>query len=156
MSRKAVERNIAFDDIKKKYYVTLDYGKDEFNNRVKKTKTFDKLIDARKCLTTFEANKFKNNLVLPRKDTNESYAKYWLNDVKAISCKQTTLYAYANIINNHIIPILGKIELQKLTVQHLNKYFAKLKRDKGLDNNTLKKHQDLIKSMLQMAVAEEK
>lgn len=154
MARKVVERNIAYDDVKLKYYVTLDYGKNEYNKRIKKTKTFEKIADARKCLRNFEVEKDNQNIILPKKETVESYFRYWLNDIKSVSCKPATLYGYSNIIDNHIIPFIGKVELQKLTAKHINGYCAHLKKDKKLDNNTIKKHQDLLKSMLKTATNE--
>ena len=42
MARKKIERNISYDDIRKKYYVNLEYGTDpETGKQVKKTRTFD-------------------------------------------------------------------------------------------------------------------
>ena len=56
MSRKTIERNIAYDDIRKKYYVNLDFGIDPDTGRqVKKSRTFDKLTQARAALRKHEA-----------------------------------------------------------------------------------------------------
>lgn len=155
MARKAVERNIAYDDQKKKYYVNLDYGKDENGIRNKKTETFATLPEARKRLKLFEADKIKGNIVHPKKDTIEQYTEYWL-EMKSLTRKPTTIYGYKNIIMNHINPYLGKIELQKLTIKDLTKYFIHLKDEKKLDPNTIRKHQDLLKAILNTAVDEEK
>lgn len=35
MARKCVERNIAYDDVRRTYYVTMDYGKDSEGKRQK-------------------------------------------------------------------------------------------------------------------------
>ena len=40
MARKTVEANIAYDDIKQRYYVTLHYGMDTMGNRMKRTRCF--------------------------------------------------------------------------------------------------------------------
>ena len=154
MARKNIERNIAYDDIREKYYVTLDHGRNECNKRIKQTQTFYTLKEARKCLREFEYEKDRGNIVAPARETVESYVKYWIDDVKGISCRPTTLYGYRNIANKHMIPYLGQVEIQKLTAQHINKYSAHLKRDKHLDNNSIKKHQDMLKSMLRTAAAE--
>ena len=37
MARKSVASNIAYDDVKRLYYVTLHYGVDARGNRLKKT-----------------------------------------------------------------------------------------------------------------------
>ena len=46
MSRKTVAPNIAFDDRKNRYYLTLHYGMDRKGNRVKKTRCFPTLEQA--------------------------------------------------------------------------------------------------------------
>lgn len=155
MARKAVERNIAYDDQKKKYYVNLDYGKDENGKRNKKTETFATLPEARKRLKLFEADKIKGNIVHPKKNTIEQYTQYWL-EMKSLTRKPTTIYGYKNIIINHINSYLGKIELQKLTMKDLTKYFIHVRDEKKLDPNTIRKYQDLLKAILNTAVDEER
>ena len=46
MARKSVASNIAYDDAKRLYYVTLHYGIDAHGNRLKKTKCFPTLEQA--------------------------------------------------------------------------------------------------------------
>lgn len=155
MARKAIERNISYDDVKKLYYVTMDYGKDSTGKRVKTTKTFEKKKDAQTALKNFEADKIKQNLVFPSVLTVENWLTYWLDDIKAIKCEETTLYGYRNIINKHLIPKLGNYKLQELNPTILNKYF-KGKLDEKLSQNTIRKHYDLLKDTLKTAVDEEK
>jgi len=155
MARKAIEKNIAYDDIKKLYYVTMDYGKDSTGKRIKTTKTFEKKKDAQTALKNFDADKIKQNLVFPSVLTVENWLTYWIDDIKAIKCEETTLYGYRNIINNHLVPKLGNYKLQELNPTILNKYF-KGKLDAGLKNNTIRKHYDLLKDTLKTAVDEEK
>lgn len=40
MSRKRIEKNLAYDDGKRLFYVYFDYGRDAFGRRMRKTKTF--------------------------------------------------------------------------------------------------------------------
>lgn len=45
MARKKVERNISYDDVRKKYYVNLDFGIDpETGKQIKKSKTSTKVM----------------------------------------------------------------------------------------------------------------
>lgn len=155
MARKTVEKNIAYDDKKKLYYVTLNYGMNENNKRIKETKTFKQLVDARKCLKLFEAEKIKGTVVMRRRDSLEEYIKYWIKR-GSINWKKTTLYGYKNILFNHMIPYLGQIELQKLNARNVNDYVMYLKEEKHLSNNTIRKHQDLLKDILGDALKEEK
>ena len=51
MSRRRVERNIAYDDVRKRYYVTLEYGKDPENGKqIRQIRTFSKITEARAAL----------------------------------------------------------------------------------------------------------
>ena len=155
MARVAVEKNIAFDDEKKLFYVTMDYGKDSTGKRVKTTKTFEKKKDAQTALKKFEADKTKETLVFPSVLTLENWLSYWLNDIKSLKCEETTLYGYRNIINNHIVPALGKYKLQGISPAILNRYFSN-KKEAGLKNNTIRKHYDLLKDAMKHAANEEK
>jgi integrase len=155
MARITVEKNIAFDDEKKLFYVTMDYGKDSTGKRVKTTKTFEKKKDARTALKKFEADKTKGTLVFPSSLTFKDWLDYWINDIKSIKCEETTLYGYRNIINNHLNDKLGSYKLQELNPTVINKYF-KGKKEEGLSNNTIRKHYDLLKDALKRAVNEEK
>jgi len=154
MARKKVERNISFDNEKNLYYVTFNYGKDEFGKRIKPTKTFTKLRDAKKELKEFEANKTKGNIVSPSSIKFKDYATYWLNDIKSLKCEETTLYGYRNIIYNHLIPLLGNYKLQDVKPTTINKYFKK-KNENELSKSTIRKHYDLLKDILKNAVNED-
>ena len=155
MARKAVEKNISYDDERKIYYVNFDYGKDEHGKRIKKTETFKDIKEARKALNSFKADKDKNNLVIPTSLTLKSWLEYWLNDIKGIRCEETTLYGYRNIINSHVIPTIGDIKLQAVTPSVINSYIRQMK-DKGLSDNTIRKHYVLLKEALKHAVNEDK
>ena len=76
MARKTVEKNIAYDDVRKKFYVTRDYGKDEKGNRVKKTATANSKSEAKKILGEFNADKIKGTLVLPKSETLEETTSF--------------------------------------------------------------------------------
>ena len=55
MARKAVERNIAYDDQRKLYYVSMELGRDESGKRLKRYRTFHTLAAARNGLRDFHA-----------------------------------------------------------------------------------------------------
>ena len=50
----------------------------------------------------------------------------WLNNYVKISAKHRTIERYSEIINNHLIPSVGKMELQELTPIILQKYISEL------------------------------
>ncbi|MDL2248745.1 tyrosine-type recombinase/integrase [Tyzzerella sp. OttesenSCG-928-J15] len=155
MARKVVVKNIWYDDVRKTHYVSFEYGKDENGKRVKTTKTYKSLREAKKALSDFEADKIKNNIVIPTKLTLKDWLEYWLNDIKGIRCGETTLYGYKNIINKHINPTIGNVQLQAVTPSVINSYIRQMK-TKGLTDNTIRKHYALLKDALKHAVNEDK
>lgn len=153
MARKKVERNISYDDVRQKYYVNLDFGIDpETGKQVKKTQTFEKITQARAALRKHEAARDAGQTVLPKELTVEQWLNTWMNDVIKLSRAETTAYSYQKMIDNHIVPALGKVELQKLTPTMLQKYYADKIRAGTISSNTVRKHHDLMNTAFQMAV----
>jgi integrase len=152
MARVAVEKNISYDDEKNTYYVNFDYGKNSEGKRIKRSKTFAKKTDAKKALKEFEANKTKEQLVMPQETTLKDWLEYWMEDIIKPNRELGTIYSYNQIIVNHINPSLGAIALQKLTPQHIQKYYTMLLKEKNLHSNTVRKHHDLLKMALNVAV----
>lgn len=68
---------------------------------------------------------------------------------------ETTAYGYQKIIDNHIIPELGRIRLQKLSALDIQRYYAKMMQEVGLGANTVRRHHDLLSSALRMAVKQD-
>ena len=66
MSRKRIENNIAYDEGKRKYYVTFHYGIAGNGKRVKKTKTYDTHVAAAEALRIFEMKNGAAKLRFPR------------------------------------------------------------------------------------------
>lgn len=153
MARKKVERNISYDDVRKKYYVNLDFGIDpETGKQIKKSKTFEKLTQARSALRKHEAARDAGQTILPKEITVTQWLNTWMNDVIKVSRAATTVYAYQQMIDNHITPAIGSVPLQKLTPTMLQQYYAVKIREGKISSNTVRKHHDLLNTALRMAV----
>ena len=155
MPRKKVERNISFDDVRKLYYVNMDYGLDEDGKRVRVYQTFPNLALARKALRSFQAERDRYRQVRPRSMTLDQWLEYWMEEVIKPNRAETTVYGYRKIIDNHLSAALGSIPIQKLTPQHLQQYYTMLMRDKGLTANTVRRHHDLLSCALHVAVRQD-
>lgn len=153
MARRRVERNISYDDARKKYYVNFDFGLDpETGKQVKKMRTFDKITEARAALRKHEAARDVGQVVMPKEITVAEWLKSWMADVIQLTRQKTTVYAYQKMIDNHIAPALGNIPLQKLTPAQLQRYYADKIREGKISTNTVRKHHDLMNSAFKMAV----
>ena len=155
MSRKVIERNIAYDDEKKLYYVNMDYGRNWQGKRVKTAKTFKTKKEAVTALKVFEADKAKRTLTTPAGETMESFGQYWLTFEKA-DVRQTTKYTYSVTLNNHIIPYFKEKPLQKIGKEDIYKYFVYLRESKNFSANTIRKHYDMLCGIFSAAVQTEK
>ena len=154
MSRKTVAPNIAFDDQKNRYYVTLHYGVDRKGNRIKKTRCFPTLDQAILVRDNFLTAKTIRGSILPSGVTVGKWLDYWLNDVIKPARAVTTVYGYQKIIDNHIKPILGGILLQALTAVQVQQYLNR-KQQEGLSPNTIRKHYILLNSAVGLAVKQD-
>jgi integrase len=161
MARKKTDiKNVSYDDIKKLYYVTLYYGTTADNKPIKKTTTCKTKLEAKKLLTQFESDKIRDEVVLPRNDTLESWLTYWLETIVKPNNESTTYHGYKAIVK-HINPEIGHITLQKLSPKDIQGYFnTKLTvlpegQKKLLSSNTVKKHYTLLKTALGVAKQQE-
>lgn len=155
MSRTRVERNISYDEEKKKYYVNLDFGRDAHGHQIKKTRTFARLTDARKALRLHEVQRDFGALTKPNDTTVAEWLNYWMDAVVRPNRAATTVHGYSQMIVNHIIPQLGAIPLQSLSPQRIQQYYAYLCHDCGLSPNTARKHHDLLRNALRIAVMQD-
>lgn len=154
MSRKTVVPNIAFDNQKNLYYVTLHYGTDRDGNRIKKTRCFPTLEQAILVRDNFKATRNIRENILPSGITLSRWLDYWLNEVIRPNRAVTTVYGYQKIIDNHIRPVLGKILLQNLTAMQVQQYMNR-KLEEGLSPNTIRKHHVLLSSAIGVAVKQD-
>lgn len=153
MARRKVERNISYDEERKKYYVNFDFGLDpETGKQVKRSKTYDKLTEARAALRKHEAARDAGQIVLPKEITVAGWLKDWMGNVIKISRQTTTVYSYQKMIDNHIVPALGDIPIQKLTPAQLQRYYADKIREGKISANTVRKHHDLMNAAFKVAV----
>lgn len=155
MARKAIERNISYDDSRKLYYVHLDSGKDDKGNRKRTYRTYPTLQQARKALLAFQAERAIFSEVKPRTTTLADWLDYWMDEIIKPNRADTTVYGYTNIIERHLIPALGEIPIQQLTPTHIQQYYTMLLREKGLSPNTIRRHHDLLSASLRMAVRQD-
>ena len=160
MARKAVERNIAYDDQRKLYYVSMELGRDENGKRIKQYRTFPTLAAARNGLRDFHAGLERERelerKLAPAQELNLSHwLEYWMDSIVRPNRAETTVYAYQKIIDNHIDPALGTVPLKRLTPKMVQKYYTETQRANGLSSNTMRRHHDLLSSALRSAVRQD-
>jgi integrase len=88
------------------------------------------------------------------KSSSQTVAQFmadWLENVHRRRLRPRTYERYSEVINLHIIPALGHYQLQKLTAQHVQAFYAK-KEDEGLASTTIHYYHSVLHNALNMAV----
>lgn len=138
-----------------KYRVCFEYGFDEYGKRIRKHKTFTSRKEADLALSRHNVTMEDGTAVAPRVMTLKEWLEYWLNNMYAQRSAETSVYAYRNMIDRHIVPALGNLKLQRLKPMHVQKYYSTLMDEKELSPNTVIKHHDLLNTALKAAVKQE-
>lgn len=150
MARRTVEQHISYDDEKQLYYACRYSGKDEKGKTIKSYKSFKTLKEARFCLYDHQKQIDNGAVKKQTQITVKDWLEYWIDNIVKPTRQETTVYAYRNIINNHLVPELGSIQLKNLRPMRIQNYFTK-KQDE-LSTNTLRKHYDLLNTAYRYAI----
>lgn len=78
------------------------------------------------------------------------YLSLWLQTYAEVNLAPRTIEGYESIIRYHITPALGHLRLEKLTVSHLQVYYANMLN--AVSAQTVKHHHTLIHKALETAV----
>lgn len=107
--------------------------------------------EAHKALQQMLRDQEQGILATGPQQTMKHFMEYWLEEVHRPSIRSSSYANYRSILDKHIIPALGHIQVQKLTVQHLQKFYAsKLK--EGLSPKTVKVYHAVLHNALSHAV----
>jgi integrase len=90
--------------------------------------------EARAALRKALHEKEQGTLATGPQQTLKVYLEQWLEQVQRPTLRISTYYSYRTIIQKHLLPCLGHMQLQRLTPQHVQAFYAgKLK--EGLSAN---------------------
>lgn len=90
-------------------------------------------------------------LVVGSQQTVKQYLEHWLEEVHRSTIRVGSYVGYRRILDNHLIPVLGHIQMQKLTPQDVQSlYTQKLK--EGLSSRTLRTTHAILHKALDDAV----
>jgi integrase len=93
------------------------------------------------------AERQKGLLHDPNRQTVGEFLERWLRDTAAPTLVAKTLETYAHIVRRYIVPALGRLELAKLSPQHLQQLYRE-KREAGLTRTV-----EMIHAVLHVALA---
>jgi integrase len=105
------------------YRVRVEYGPDPLTGRRKqRSKTFLVRREAEAYLTRWQAEIERGIAVEPSAVTVGEQFRYWLDTYARTSVGPQTYSEYERMVRSHILPTLGAVPLQKLTVAHLEAF----------------------------------
>jgi integrase len=114
--------------------------------------------EAEKALRKIQTSIDENTYVDADKVTVEQYLARWLEDYATANLEQSTVDGYTIIVKMHLVPVLGKLLLSKLTPMDVQSYYSKALRKGrpggrgGLSPRTVLSHHKLLHKALKMAV----
>lgn len=138
---KLVEKNIwkSLED-SHKYKVILYYGRDSKGRMKKSSKVvYGTLSDARNILKLSDSDRIKGVSNIPTSVTMEQLIADWNTNVGDPNTALTTQTSNKNI-QKHIITFMGDKKLKNVNASLIEEYYVYLREEKGLSNNTVKKH----------------
>lgn len=114
------------------------------------TSGFDTAAKAAKARRDAMTDKDRGKHVAKSERTVADYFTEWLDG--QINLKPTTLHGYRVQVRTHVIPAIGNVKLQNLTLPMLNKLYVDLYERKGLSPRTVELCNAVIRKALNDAV----
>jgi integrase len=142
-----------------KWRASITIGKDPITGKQKKQTFYgnsEREVREKKLRALSQIQ--NGDYVEPSRLTLEQWLNIWLWDYKKMKIQSTTFESYEYIIRTHIIPLLGKKQLNKLKAEELQKlYNNKLKSGRldgqgGLSNRSVKYIHIIMRQALSQAI----
>src|SRR5260370_24622551 len=93
----------------------------------------------------------QGTLTTGAKQTVKAYLEHWMEDVHKPNIRLSSYRKYGVLLNKHILPAIGHLQLQKLTAQQVQAFYAcKLK--EGLSVSMVRGMHALLHKALDQAV----
>jgi integrase len=136
----------------KSWYFVLTHGKKEDGKpRQIKKRGFKTKQEALQALNEIEHSLKTGSYIKPTKLLFGEYLiDQWLED-KQTKVKRQTLNTYRMLVEKHIVPSLGNIELSQLTPMAIQKLYNRLTKENVLSDETIQKLHTLINDSLKKA-----
>lgn len=145
-------RTVKKDDNTKTWYFVLTHGKKEdgkpkqFKKRGFKTKQ-----EAQKAMLDLEQSLTMGTYIQPNKILYKEYLLDRFLEDKMTKVKKQTLNTYRWIVEKHIVPTIGDVELTKLDPMIIQGLYNKLTKEKVLSDENIQKVHTLINDSLKKA-----
>lgn len=137
--------------IGKSYRITVELGRDTTGKRQRKYITIKDKKMATNILAHYNSQEKFGGFVTPNKKKFKETLEHWLYNHALFNVEFSTFVSYYEPMYKYIIPKLGEIYTQQLTVSDLEQYYAYLMNECSLSANTVKHHHANIHKALKVA-----
>lgn len=138
-------------EVGKNWQITVDVGMTPEGKRKRHFETVrGKKGDAQRKLREILDNLDKGVYTPPSKSTVASHLKTWLAGYAKTNCSQRTYEGYRSIIETHLIPSLGDIQLRRLQPPAIQKYYGEAVTK--LSHRTVHHHHRVLSESLKYAI----
>ena len=118
----------------------------------KKKRGFKTKKEAEAAMTEMQNELNKGTYIEPSKMLYSTFMADWLKD-KQTKVQRRTLETYSGLVNNHILPTLGHIELSKMTPRNIQDLYNELFETGRLSDENIQKVHTIINDSLNKAVS---
>lgn len=142
-------RTVKKDEKKNTWYYLLTFGTND-NGKPKqyKKRGFKTKQEGLKAMNDLEHALSSGTYIKPNKITYRQYMlEQWLED-KQTRVKQQTIATYRWLVELHILPTLGNIELSQLTPMMIQQLYNRLTKERSLSDENIQKVHTLINDSL--------
>ncbi|HGO9425620.1 TPA: tyrosine-type recombinase/integrase [Bacillus cereus] len=145
-------RTVKKDQNTKKWYFILTHGKKEDGKpRQFKKRGFKTKQEAHKAMLELEQSLTLGTYIQPNKILYKEYLLERFLEDKMTKVKKQTLNTYRWIVEKHIIPAIGDVELTKLNPMIIQGLYNKLTKEQALSDENIQKVHTLINDSLKKA-----
>lgn len=125
-------------------YITLENGKRKLFYGKTRKEVQDKVNTA-----LYEQK--QGALTSGKQQSMKHFLNYWLEDVHKPTIRLVTYVGYRTVLDKHLIPALGTVKVQKLTLQHVQTFLAQKQRE-GLSSGRIRYILAILRKALSHAV----
>lgn len=145
-------RTVKKDQNTKTWYFILTHGKKEDGKpRQFKKRGFKTKQEAQKAMLELEQSLTLGTYIQPNKILYKEYLLERFLEDKMTKVKKQTLNTYRWIVEKHIIPAIGDVELTKLNPIIIQGLYNRLTKEKALSDENIQKVHTLINDSLKKA-----
>jgi integrase len=114
--------------------------------------------DAQAVLVKMLAERDQGVAAPPGKQTTSAYLRRWLRDSVAVNCAPKTVRTVTDIVEKHLIPVLGNLPLSRLRPVDIQSYYSRallsgrLDGKGGLSPVSVQRHHQILHAALRQAV----